>query len=110
MTNFSTSNQKGIIRSFFLMSIFCQRSGCFTQPGGVSVCACACVSVYMSDEIFGNRREGLIITDISLDAFRPRSSWGAACVASRPQSERAGETEGVGQNFGEKKEGVGYIR
>lgn len=66
--------------SAFLMSIFCEKSGCFTLPGGV----CMCAYVYVSDEVFGNRRAGLIITDISLDAFRPRSSWERSVMPPDP--------------------------
>lgn len=39
----------------------------------------------MSDEVFGNRRAGLIITDISLDAFRPRSSWERSVMPPDPK-------------------------
>lgn len=59
----------------------------------VCVCVHICACVHMSDEVFGNQRVGLIITDISLDAFRPISSWEQP--ASRLQSEkRKDEREG----------------
>lgn len=85
----STSNQKGIFcSSSFLMSMFCEKNVCFALPGGVCVFARECLSVHMSDEVFGNRRAGLIITDISLDAFRPRSSWERSVMPPDPKSER----------------------
>lgn len=88
MTISSVSNQKGIFcSSSFLMSIFCEKSGCFPLPGGVCMCA------YMSDEVFGNLRAGLIITDISLDAFRPRSSWERSVMPPDP-GEKRGEGGG----------------
>lgn len=60
--------------------------------------ACICVCARMSDEVFGNLRAGLIITDISLDAFRPRSSWERSVMPPDPKvkdrkDERERETE-----------------
>lgn len=56
-----------------------------------------CVYAHMSDEVFGNRRAGLIITDISLDAFRPHSSWERSVMPPDPNERergREGEREG----------------
>lgn len=107
----STSNQKGIFcSSSFLMSIFCEKSGYFTLPGGVCTCAYACVCVcvceweHMSDEVFGNRRAGLIITDISLDAFRPGSSWERSVMPPDPKvKEKRWEREKVRRNDEERQ-------
>lgn len=81
MTIPSTSNQKGIFcSSSFLMSIFCEKWLLHSARWCVYVCMC----VRMSDEVFGNRRAGLIITDI-LDAFRPHSSWERSVMPPDPK-------------------------
>lgn len=67
------------------MSIFCEKNGCFTLPGGVCIRVHVCER--MSDEVFGNRRAGLIITDIP-ECLQTPFQLGAVCDASRPQSER----------------------
>lgn len=65
---------------------------------------CVCVWVHMSDEVFGNRRAGLIITDISLDAFRPGSSWERSVMPPDPKvKEKRWEREKVRRNDEERQ-------
>lgn len=70
------------------MSIFCEKSGCFTLPGGVCMCEYTCVFVCAhAQEWWGiwQSRAGLIITYISLDAFRPGSSWEQSVMPPDPK-------------------------
>lgn len=48
-------------------------------------CACVCVCACASGVVFGNLRAGLIITDISLDVFKPRSSWERSVMPPDPK-------------------------
>lgn len=101
MTNPSTSNQKGIFCSSFLMSIFCQKCGCFTLPGGVCMCAYECEyahewwGIWQPESRFNNNWyiPGWFQTQFQLEA---------ACDASRPQSEREKMRE-VRKNYKKKR-------
>ncbi len=71
------------------MSIFCEKRGCFTLPGGVCMRACVCVCVcvhewwgiWQSESRFNNNW-------YIPGCFQTSFQLGAVCDASRPQSER----------------------
>lgn len=66
----------------------------FSLPGGVCMCAEERMCAYMSDEVFGNLRAGLIITDTSLNDFRPGSSWEQSVMPPDVKEKKMREREG----------------
>lgn len=84
----STSNQKGIFLFFsFNVYLLWEKQLLHSARWGVSR-ARAHVCAHMTDEVFGNWRAGLIITNIFPACFESPFQLGVVCDASRCQSER----------------------
>lgn len=69
------------------------------------MCAYVCGCVHMSDEVFGNWRAGLIITDIFPVCFEIQFQLGAVCDASRCQSKRERKEKRLGEMMKRDRDG-----